>query len=143
MSKSEAFLCHPHLFREHAGGWRAAALPPPASVRHVQDVLVPGQRFPNRATHWVAEHLGPILGTRLGVLDDGAVLRVIDMLVQCREGGAVAVFILFGDGSATTYRRAVRYVAATRAAASKNYGLAAAFLLLHVTRRGVLRRKWV
>jgi hypothetical protein len=140
---ANVFLCHPQLFREGAQGWGAPApaLPPPRWVRHAQCAPAPAQRFPNRATHWVLANVGEICGTRLA-LHDGEGLYVIDMLVRRRSGGYVAVFFLFGDGSDTTYRRAVRFVGAARRECAEHYAFAPDFLLMHVTVRGTLRRKW-
>jgi hypothetical protein len=138
------FLSHPQLFRESAGGWHAlaAALPPPRWVRHVQHEPGPGQHFPNRATRWVLDNIGPICDTRLA-LHDGVGLYVVDLLVRQRRGGCVAVFFLFGDGSEALYRRAVRFVQRARRVCSLYYAFSPEFLLMHLTARGVLRRKWV
>jgi hypothetical protein len=142
-SQRTIFLCHPQLFTEDARGWSATApMPQPKYVQHVQLAPAAAQSFPNRATRWVYANLGPICGTRLAV-HDGTGLRVIDMLVRRRSGGCVAVFFLFGDGSDSLYRRAVRFVRATKLSCARQYAFEPDFLLMHITQRGIMRRKWL
>lgn len=135
-----AFLCHPRLYTRDAGGrLQAPDGVPYFLVREVQDIPASSEHYPNKATTWIQAHSSAICATNFALLDRG-VLFTVDLLVAT-PAGPQAVFILFSDGDRRLYRRAVKYVLHVKQVCKKEYNFHPQFLLLHVTGRGLLRRK--
>lgn len=142
---SVSFFSHPLLYRLGRGGnYYSAEQTPYTHVLHVQNTPNGDHHFPNTATDWLYANTTRFSETGVALYDDGK-LHVIDILARDAtvEGGYIAAFILFSGGNRATYEKAVRFVRKTKDICLKNYHFHPRFLLLHVTRSGMLRKRWV
>ena len=116
----------------------------------MQESPVPAEHYPNKATAWARANHSHVCAANVAVLSHGDLLTV-DLLVRNRDapvladdaGDFTAVFIVFSDGCRALYNRAVQHVLRARAAMAREYAFFPSCLLLHVTRSGALRRKWL
>jgi hypothetical protein len=147
-----AFLCHPLLYTLDPAT-QAFAAPdarPYGRVLGAQAAPAASEHYPNKATAWVRAHFSHVCAANFAVLSRGDLLSV-DLLVRNPDapvlsgdaGDFTAVFIVFSDGCRTLYNRAVQHVLRARAAMAREYAFFPSCLLLHVTRSGALRRKWL
>ena len=146
-----AFLCHPLLYtlNQHQT-FTAPDARPYVRVVGAQTAPVAVEHYPNKATTWVRSNFSHVCAANFAVLYMGDLLTV-DLLVRNHDapvlsneaGDFTAVFIVFSDGHRPIYNRAVEHVRRVRIAMARDHSFFPSFLLLHVTRSGTLRRKWL
>ena len=145
-----AFMCHPLLYRQGEDAvYTAPDGLPYSKVHTVQHAHVQGQQpYPNKATHWVRHHFKHVCAANLAVYADGE-LHVIDVLAR-NEGvdplerdpsGYTAVFLLQTGGSRAKYARALQHARRIKRILHEQYNFRVGMLLVHLTRKGMLRRR--